>query len=109
MENLTQADLVRILTEPKNSIIKQYETSFSLDGIKLKFTEDAINAIAEKSYQQKTGARGLRSIVENLMLSISYEVPSIPGVKEVVVDKDNVENGTNPKIYGEINLLIESK
>ena len=97
------------LTEPKNSIIKQYETSFSLDGIKLKFTEDAINAIAEKSYQQKTGARGLRSIVENLMLSISYEVPSIPGVKEVVVDKDNVENGTNPKIYGENNLLIESK
>ena len=109
LENLTQADLVRILTEPKNSIIKQYETSFSLDGIKLKFTEDAINAIAEKSYQQKTGARGLRSIVENLMLSISYEVPSIPGVKEVVVDKDNVENGTNPKIYGENNLLIESK
>ena len=109
LENLTQADLVRILTEPKNSIIKQYETSFSLDGIKLKFTEDAINAIAEKSYQQKTGARGLRSIVENLMLSISYEVPSIPGVKEVVLDKDNVENGTNPKIYGENNLLIESK
>ena len=84
-------------------------TSFSLDGIKLKFTEDAINAIAEKSYQQKTGARGLRSIVEKLMLSFSYEVPSIPCVQEVVVDKDNVENGTNPKIYGENNLLIESK
>ena len=99
----------RILTEPKNSIIKQYETSFALDGIKLRFTDDAVNAIAEKSYEQKTGARGLRSIVENLMLSISYDVPSIPGVKEVVVDKDNVTMGTVPRVYGENNLLLDVK
>ena len=109
LENLTQSDLVRILTEPKNSIIKQYETSFALDGIKLKFTDEAVNAIAEKSYEQKTGARGLRSIVENLMLSISYDVPSIPGVKEVVVDKDNVTLGTVPRVYGENNLLLDVK
>ena len=109
LENLSQSDLVRILTEPKNSIIKQYETSFALDGIKLRFTEDAVNAIAEKSYEQKTGARGLRSIVENLMLSISYDVPSIPGVKEVVVDEDNVTLGTVPKVYGENNLLLDVK
>ena len=109
LENLSQSDLVRILTEPKNSIIKQYETSFALDGIKLRFTDDAVNAIAEKSYEQKTGARGLRSIVENLMLSISYDVPSIPGVKEVVVDKDNVTLGTVPRVYGENNLLLDVK
>ncbi len=109
LENLSQSDLVRILTEPKNSIIKQYETSFALDGIKLRFKDDAVNAIAEKSYEQKTGARGLRSIVENLMLSISYDVPSIPGVKEVVVDKDNVTMGTVPRVYGENNLLLDVK
>ena len=109
LENLSKSDLVRILTEPKNSIIKQYETSFALDGIKLRFTEEAIDAIASKSYEQKTGARGLRSIVENLMLSISYDVPSIPGVKEVVVEKDNVTLGTPPKVYGDNNLLIELK
>ena len=106
LENLSKEDLVRILTEPKNSIVRQYETSFSLDDIKLTFTEEAIEAIAEKSYEQKTGARGLRSIVENLMLKISYDVPSIPGVREVVVDKDNVINGTNPKILGSNNMLL---
>ena len=106
LENLSKEDLVRILTEPKNSIVRQYETSFSLDDIKLTFTEEAIDAIAEKSYEQKTGARGLRSIVENLMLKISYDVPSIPGVREVVVDKDNVINGTNPKILGSNNMLL---
>ena len=109
LENLSKSDLVRILTEPKNSIIKQYETSFALDGIKLRFTEEAIDAIASKSYEQKTGARGLRSIVENLRLSISYDVPSIPGVKEVVVEKDNVTLSTPPKVYGDNNLLIELK
>ena len=109
LENRSKSELVRILTEPKNSIIKQYETSFALDGIKLRFTEEAIDAIASKSYEQKTGARGLRSIVENLMLSISYDVPSIPGVKEVVVEKDNVTLGTPPKVYGDNNLLIELK
>ena len=106
LENLSKDDLVRILTEPKNSIIRQYETSFSLDNIKLTFTPDAIEAIATKSYEQKTGARGLRSIVENLMLKISYDVPSIPGVREVVVDKDNVLNGTNPKILGDNKMLL---
>ncbi|MBQ0072360.1 MAG: ATP-dependent Clp protease ATP-binding subunit ClpX, partial [Spirochaetales bacterium] len=99
--NLTKEDLVRILTEPKNSIIRQYETSFALDGIKLTFTKDAIDAIAEKSYSQKTGARGLRSIVENLMLGISYNIPSVVGVKEVVIDRENVEKGTDPKVFGE--------
>ncbi len=98
LNNLTEADLRRIITEPKNSILRQYETSFALDGIKLTFTDDAINAIAEKAYKEKTGARGLRSIVENLMLGISYEIPSMTDVKEVIVDRDNVEKRTEPRI-----------
>ena len=98
LNNLTESDLRRIITEPKNSILRQYETSFSLDGIKLTFTDDAINAIAEKAYKEKTGARGLRSIVENLMLGISYEIPSMTGVQEVVVDRENVEKRTEPRI-----------
>ncbi len=98
LNNLTRDDLKRILTEPKNSIIRQYETSFALDGIDLSFTDDAIDAIANQSFEQKTGARGLRSIVENLMLGISYDIPSIKGVRKVIVDKDNVINRTEPRM-----------
>ncbi len=101
LNNLTEADLRRIITEPKNSILRQYETSFKLDGIKLTFTEEAISAIAEKAFKEKTGARGLRSIVENLMLGISYEIPSMQGVKEVIVDRENVEKRTEPRIIKE--------
>ena len=98
LNNLKQDDLRRILVEPKNSIIRQYETSYQLDGIKLTFTPEALDQIARQSYEQKTGARGLRAIVENLMLGISYEIPSMTGVREVVVDKDNVINRTEPKV-----------
>ncbi len=98
LNNLTKDDLKRILTEPKNSIIKQYETSFALDGITLSFTDDAIDAIANQSFEQKTGARGLRSIVENLMLGISYDIPSIKGITKVIVDKENVINRTEPRM-----------
>ena len=98
LNNLTKDDLKRIITEPKNSILRQYETSFMLDGIKLTFTDDAIDAIATQSFEQKTGARGLRSIVENLMLGISYDIPSIKGVRKVIVDKDNVINRTEPRM-----------
>ena len=98
LNNLSKDDLVRVLTEPKNSIIKQYEASFALDNVKLTFTEDAIEAIAQQSFEQNTGARGLRSIVENLMLGISYDIPSEKGVSEVIIDKDNVINKTKPRI-----------
>ena len=98
LNNLTEADLKRIIIEPKNSILRQYETSFKLDGIKLTFTDDAIAAITHKAFKVKTGARGLRSIVENLMLGISYEIPSMTDVSEVIIDKENVENRTEPRI-----------
>lgn len=109
LDNLREEDLVRILTEPKNSIIRQYTTSFALDNIKLTFTDEAVHAIARKSFEQKTGARGLRSIVENLMMDISYSIPSVPGVKEVVVDEDSVIMGTKPKVLGSNNMLLEVK
>lgn len=108
LNNLTKDDLKRIITEPKNSILRQYETSFMLDGIKLTFTDDAVDAIATQSFEQKTGARGLRSIVENLMLGISYELPSMHAAKEVIIDKDCVINKTEPRIISADGKLISA-
>lgn len=107
LDNLTMDDLVRVLTEPKNSIIKQYEATFALDGIKLNFTQDGIKAIAKKSFEQKTGARGLRSIVENLMLGISYEIPSEHDVSEVIIDEDTVAGKTTPRIIRNANYISQ--
>ncbi|HIV98906.1 MAG TPA: ATP-dependent protease ATP-binding subunit ClpX [Candidatus Ornithospirochaeta avicola] len=98
LDDLRLEDLKRIITEPKNSIIKQYQASMKLDGISLIFTDDAVSAIAEKAYTQKTGARGLRSIVENLMLGISYDLPSIKEAREVIIDRENVESDKEPKV-----------
>ncbi len=98
LDDLKLEDLKRIITEPKNSIIKQYMASMKLDGIELVFTDDAISAIAEKAFTQKTGARGLRSIVENLMLDISYDLPSVKGVTKVIIDRENVEKNILPQV-----------
>ena len=96
---LTRDDLSRILTEPKNSITKQFKASFKIDNCDLEFDEDAIGAIADMAIKQKTGARGLRSIVENLLMDAMYEAPSIEGDKEITVTKENVENSETPKIH----------
>ncbi|MFA5699253.1 MAG: ATP-dependent Clp protease ATP-binding subunit ClpX, partial [Sphaerochaeta sp.] len=90
--------LQRIIVEPKNSLVRQYEASFRLDGIEFTFADDAVAAIAEKAYVQKTGARGLRSIVENIMMGIMYEIPSIENVQRVIVTGDCVLNGTSPEV-----------
>lgn len=108
LNNLTKDDLKRIITEPKNSILKQYITSFALDNIKLTFTDEAVDAIAQQAIDQKTGARGIRSIVENIMLDISYDIPSMTGVEEVIVDKDCVTNGARPRIIGNAKLLSDN-
>ncbi|NLZ68384.1 MAG: ATP-dependent Clp protease ATP-binding subunit ClpX [Spirochaetales bacterium] len=108
LNNLSKSDLTRIITEPKNSILKQYITSFGLDNVKLTFTEDAVDAIAQKAIDQKTGARGLRSIVEDLMLEVSYDIPSTPGVEEIIVDKDNVVSGSLPKVVTSGNLISDN-
>ncbi|HPX28859.1 MAG TPA: ATP-dependent Clp protease ATP-binding subunit ClpX [Sphaerochaeta sp.] len=98
LDNLSKEDLKRIIVEPKNSIVRQYEASFRLDGIEFTFDDDAVAAVAEKAYAQKTGARGLRSIVENIMMEIMYEIPSIENVQRVVVTRDCVLNGTSPEV-----------
>ncbi|MCS7199990.1 MAG: ATP-dependent Clp protease ATP-binding subunit ClpX [Caldimicrobium sp.] len=96
LEELTVEDLVRILTEPKNSIIKQYQKLMELEGVNLKFTEEAIRAIAEEAYKRKTGARALRSIIEDVMIDIMYEVPSLTEVKECVITRDVVLKKERP-------------
>lgn len=92
LKELTRDDLVRILTEPKNSITQQFKASFALDNVVLEFTEDAINEIADEAIRQKTGARGLRSIVEKMLQDIMYELPSVDNRmnKRLVVSKDIV-------------------
>jgi ATP-dependent Clp protease ATP-binding subunit ClpX len=96
--NLTKDELKQIITEPKNSVLKQYQESFQLDNIKLTFTDDAIDAIAQKAIEQNTGARGIRSIVEAMMMNIMYNIPSMSGVKEVIVDKKAVQENRDPQI-----------
>jgi ATP-dependent Clp protease ATP-binding subunit ClpX len=98
LNELSKEDLKRIITEPKNSVIRQYQSSLKIDGVELEFEEDAIEAIAEKAIAQKTGARGLRSIVEGFMMDIMFEIPSIEGEKQVIVNRDVIENSSKPEI-----------
>ncbi|WP_422481761.1 ATP-dependent Clp protease ATP-binding subunit ClpX [Pleomorphochaeta sp. DL1XJH-081] len=98
LNNLNKEDLMQIITEPKNSIIKQYTASLKLDKVDLVFLPEAIEAIAEKSIKQKTGARGLRSIVENIMIEVMYDIPSRKGIKRVVVNRDTVDNAKLPEL-----------
>ncbi|MDR3147268.1 MAG: ATP-dependent Clp protease ATP-binding subunit ClpX [Treponema sp.] len=98
LEELKRDDLKRIITEPRNAIVKQYQASLAIDDVKLEFTEGAIDAIADTAIKQKTGARGLRAIVEKLMTDIMFEIPSIPGSKRVIITQDVVINSEVPEI-----------
>ena len=88
--------LVTILQEPKNAIAKQYHKLFELEDVELTFTDEALRAIAEKAILRKTGARGLRSIVEAILLDTMFDLPDMDGVSEIVVDKDVVEGRKEP-------------
>ena len=90
--------LKQILTTPKNALVKQYQKLFELDNVKLHFTDDAIAAIAEKAVERKTGARGLRSIMEDMMMDIMYEIPSEPDISEVGITREVVEGKGTPEI-----------
>lgn len=92
LKELTEDDMIRILREPKNSLTKQYEALFKMDGVKLHFEEDALREIAKKSIERKTGARGLRAIVENVMMDYMYHVPSDESITEITVTKEMVDN-----------------
>ncbi|MDG6480762.1 ATP-dependent protease ATP-binding subunit ClpX [Glaesserella parasuis] len=97
LEELDEKALINILTEPKNAIIKQYQALFKMEGVELKFTKDTLVAIAQKAISRKTGARGLRSIVENLLLDTMYDLPSLKASK-VTVSKNCVEKSEKPKV-----------
>jgi ATP-dependent Clp protease ATP-binding subunit ClpX len=99
LEELKREDLKRIITEPRNAIVKQYQASLAIDDVKLEFTEGAINAIADTAIKQKTGARGLRAIVERLMTDIMFEIPSMEGGKQVIITQDVVEKSEPPEIH----------
>ncbi|AAN00183.1 TPA: ATP-dependent Clp protease ATP-binding subunit ClpX [Streptococcus agalactiae] len=96
LELLTAEDLVRILTEPRNALVKQYQTLLSYDGVELEFDQDALLAIADKAIERKTGARGLRSIIEETMLDIMFEIPSQEDVTKVRITKAAVEGTDKP-------------
>ena len=98
LSELDKNALISILTEPKNALTKQFETLFRLDGVELEFTEDALNAIAIKALQRKTGARGLRSIVENILLDTMYDIPSMKNIKKVIVEQETVEKAQAPAL-----------
>ncbi|MDR2418114.1 MAG: ATP-dependent Clp protease ATP-binding subunit ClpX [Treponema sp.] len=99
LDDLKRDDLKRIITEPRNAIVKQYQASMAIDDVQLEFTEGAINAIADMAIKQKTGARGLRAIVEKLMTDIMYEIPSIKGNKQVIITQEVVEKSELPEIH----------
>ncbi|MBO6214216.1 MAG: ATP-dependent Clp protease ATP-binding subunit ClpX, partial [Lachnospiraceae bacterium] len=92
LEELDEEALIRILTEPKNSLVKQYTALFGLDDVSLTFEQEALNEIAKKALERKTGARGLRAILENVMMDSMYELPSDDSVKELMVTKEMVDN-----------------
>ncbi|AKK03793.1 ATP-dependent Clp protease ATP-binding subunit ClpX [Corynebacterium epidermidicanis] len=101
--NLDQASLVRVLTEPRNSLVKQYERLFEMDGVSLRFTPDALDAIADLALERKTGARGLRSIMEEILVPIMYDIPDRDDLQEVVITADVARGEADPE------LIVEEK
>ncbi len=101
VHQLTRDDLVSILTEPRNALVKQFQRFFSFDGIELVFSEDSLTAVAERGLERETGARGLRSIIEEILLEVQFELPSRRDVKKCVVTKETVERGLTPTLVTE--------
>ena len=106
LEELNREQLVRILTEPKNAVVKQYQTIFKLEGVDLEFTPEALGAIADTSIERHTGARGLRSVVENLLLNTMYDLPSVNDVKKVLVNEDTVRKDEEPVVIKADSALV---
>ena len=98
LEGLDKAALIRILKEPKNALVKQYKKLFEMDGVELDFEEEALESVADQAYERKTGARGLRSIMEKSMMNVMYDIPSDDSITKCLVTKEAVENGGNPEV-----------
>jgi ATP-dependent Clp protease ATP-binding subunit ClpX len=98
LDELDEAALMAILTEPKNALTKQYRKLFEMEGAELEFRDEALKAVSRKAMQRKTGARGLRTILENVLLDTMYDLPSLRNVTKVVVDDGVIEGSTKPYI-----------
>lgn len=98
LEDLDEAALISILTEPKNALVKQYQRLFDMEGVKLEFSEEALSSVAKKAIVRKTGARGLRSILENMLMDTMYEVPDKEDIEKVVISKETVDDN-KPPVY----------
>jgi ATP-dependent Clp protease ATP-binding subunit ClpX len=96
LDELDEQALIKILTEPKNALIKQYQKLLLFDNVRLKFTGGALPAIAKKAIQRKTGARGLRAILEEIMLDVMYEIPSQKGIKECLINEETIVRNEKP-------------
>jgi len=96
LDELEEDQLIKILLEPKNAITKQYAKLFDMEGCEIDFREDALRAVAQKSMERKTGARGLRSIMENVLLETMYDLPSMNGVSKVVIDEAVINGDSEP-------------
>ena len=101
LSQLSKDDMIRILKEPKNAIIKQYKALFDMDGVELEFDDGALEAVAEKTLEKKTGARGLRSIMEAVLMDSMFEVPGDKTIKKVIITRECVENNAKPEIIRE--------
>ena len=110
LEDLKEEALIEILTKPKNALIKQYQKLFSFENVKLEFTDDALSSVARKALEKDTGARGLRTILENILLDTMFNLPGIEGVNEIVVNADVVQKNTKPLyIYDKSDKVINKK
>ncbi len=98
LDELSEDALVRIITEPKNALLKQYQKLFKIDGVELKIEPEAVRAVAQKTLERKTGARGLRSILEGIMTDIMYEIPSRDDVKKCIITKETITEGAQPTL-----------
>ena len=107
LESLDRDSLVRVLTEPQNAIVKQYQKLFSMDSVELEFTPDALEAAAERALDHQTGARCLRYVIEDTLLDVMYDLPSLEGVKRCVVDRDSVEGEVPPTLFSKSGKTIE--
>ena len=110
LDDLNEESLVEILTKPKNALIKQYQKLFAFENVKLEFTDDALSLIAKKAIDRTTGARGLRSILENILLDTMYSLPGVEGVNEIVVNTEVIEKNSKPLyIYDKSSKVINKK
>ncbi len=109
LQDLDREALAKILKEPKNSLIKQYKKLFEIDNVELEFKEEAINAIVDKAIERKTGARGLRSIIEDIMRDIMFEIPSNPKVEKCIINRETVIENKDPEVVINENRIVEKE